>query len=204
MQKKILFLCVLVAFCFSFTFPFKNVIAEGNIEKIDIVTSPHKVFFDINNSKPGDTFTKVLQVQNEGTQDFIYLFSNHFLEGSEKFYNALILTVTDSAGVQYQGNLQDFEKLDSRNIKNNSMEELMISIYFPYELGNEYQNLKSEFEFKFYVEGTLGGVLPVDGPKLPNTGSNMFNILVAGVVLVLTGSTFQYFVKRRIKIRKEV
>jgi LPXTG-motif cell wall-anchored protein len=204
MQKKIYLLCALVTFCFFFTFPLNSVDSEGNVNEIDISTSPHKVFFDINNSKPGDTFSKVLQVNNNGSQDFKYLFSNNFLTGSSKFYNALMLTVTDSTGVIYQGKLSEFNKLDSRNLKSNTLEVLTLSIYFPYELGNEYQNLKSEFEFKFYVEGTLGGVLPAEGPKLPNTGSDMFNILVAGVVLVLTGSTFQYIVKRRIKIRKEV
>ena len=74
----------------------------------------------------------------------------------------------------------------------------------PMELGNEFQGLRCEFQFKFYVEGTLGGILPADGPKLPNTGSDMFNILLAGAVLVLTGSTIQFFLKRRNKLDKQV
>jgi LPXTG-motif cell wall-anchored protein len=204
MQKKYLFLCVLVAFCFFFTFLNKNAIAEGNINEIDISTSPHKVFFEIKNSKPGDTFTEVLQIQNNGSQDFKYIFSNRFLTGSDRFYNELVLTVADKFGELYKGKLKNFEKLNSRNIKSKTNEKLTFSIYFPYELGNEFQGLDCEFQFKFFVEGTLGGVLPVDGPKLPNTSSNMFNILVAGAVLVLTGSLFQIIVKRRNKLEKQV
>jgi hypothetical protein len=204
MQKKILFLCVLVTFSFFFTYPIKNINAAENVKEIDIVTSPHKVFFDISNGKPGDTFTKVLKIKNNGTRDFKYLFSNRFLTGSEKIYNELMLTVSDKSGELYNGNLKDYKKLDSRNLKSKTDEELTLSIYFPYKLGNEFQNLNSEFEFKFYVEGTLGGILPADGPKLPATGTNMFNILVAGAVLFLTGSTLQFFMIRRRKIEKQV
>jgi LPXTG-motif cell wall-anchored protein len=70
------------------------------------------------------------------------------------------------------------------------------------ELGNEFQGLKTDFQIKIYVEGTLGGTIPLDGPKLPETGTNMFNILVAGVLLVFTGSTLQFVLKRR-KIEKD-
>lgn len=204
MQKKIFLLFALVTFCFFFTFPISSANSEGNEKEIDISTSPHKIFFAIKNSIPGDTFTEVLQVQNNGSEDFKYLFSNHFLTGSEKFYNELMLTVNDEFGELYKGKLKNFKKLDSRNLKSNNKEELTFSIYFPYELGNEFQGQDSEFQFKFFVEGTLGGVLPVDGPILPNTGSDMFNILAAGSVLVLTGSIFQFIVKRRNKLGKEV
>lgn len=193
--KKLLFL--LFFFFFLFTFPINNSKAEENITEINIATSPNKVFFDISNAKPGDTFTKVLIVENNGSKDFKYLFSNDFLTGSEKIYNELELTVSDESGELYNGKLKDYEKLESRNLKSNTDEKLTLSIYIPYELGNEFQNLGSEFQFKFYVEGTLGGTIPVDGPKLPETGTNMFNILVAGAVLVLTGSILQFYIKRR-------
>jgi LPXTG-motif cell wall-anchored protein len=91
-----------------------------------------------------------------------------------------------------------------QSLKSKNSEELTFSIYFPYELGNEFQNLNCEFQFKFYVEGTLGGTLPVDGPKLPETGTNTFNILVAGAVLVLIGSIINFIIKRRRKIENLV
>ncbi|EKN69493.1 LPXTG-motif cell wall anchor domain-containing protein [Neobacillus bataviensis LMG 21833] len=204
MKTKFLLLFLFTSICIAFIFPIKNVDAEGNIKEIDISTSPHKVFFEIINSKPGDVFTKTLIVQNEGTKDFSYLFSNRLLTGSEKIYKELVLTVTDKSGELYKGKLKDYEKLVSRNLKSNTHEELTFSIYFPSELGNDFQRLSCEFQFKFYVEGTLGGILPADGPKLPETGTNMFNILVAGAVLVLTGTIFQFIIKRRRRIERRV
>jgi LPXTG-motif cell wall-anchored protein len=200
-MKKCLIYLLIIIFCFGFP---NLIFANTNVKEIDISTSPHKVLFDINNAKPGDTFTKVLKVESNGGKDFNYLFSNRFLTGSEKFYESLILSVTDNLGEIYNGKLIDFEKLAPRVLKSGTKEELSFNIYFPYELGNDYQGLSCEFEFKFYVEGTIGGVLPADGPKLPNTGSDMFNILVVGAVLVLTGSTLQFFVKRRNKLDKQV
>jgi LPXTG-motif cell wall-anchored protein len=203
-QKKIMFFLLLVTFFIFCSSPKDYVNAKGIEKEIDISTSPSKVFFDIRNAKPGDTFTKVLKIQNNGSKDFKYLFSNRFLTGSEKIYNELVLTVTYKSGELYKGKLMGFEKLSSRNLKSSTYEELTFSIYFPSELGNDFQSLSCEFQFKFYVEGTLGGTLPVNGPKLPETGTNMFNILVAGAVLVLTGSIFQYIVRRRRKIESRV
>jgi LPXTG-motif cell wall-anchored protein len=203
MNKKVLILLFVVIFLF-FSFSINNINAEEIVKEIDISTSPHKVFFNITNAKPGDTFSKIIKVENKGTKDFNYLFSNRLLSGSDKFYNDLILTVTDKTGEIYKGKLKNFEKSFSRSLKSEADEDLSISIYFPLELGNDYQSLTCEFQFKFYVEGTLGGFLPADGPKLPNTGSGMFNILVAGAVLVLTGSMFQLIVKRRSRLRNEL
>lgn len=52
---------------------------------------------------------------------------------------------------------------------------------------------------KFYAEGTLGGVLPVDGPKLPETGTNTFNILIAGIILALGGGFIFYYLRKRLR-----
>ncbi|WHY84328.1 TasA family protein [Neobacillus novalis] len=204
MQKKIMFLLLLVAFFIFFSSPIKYANAKGVEKEIDISTSPNKVFFDISNAKPGDTYMKVIKVQNNGTKDFKYLFTHRFLTGSEKIYNELVLTVTDKSGELYKGKLNDYKKLDSRILKSSTNEDLTFSIYFPSDLGNDFQRLSCEFQFKFYVEGTLGGTLPVNGPKLPETGTNMFNILVAGAVLVLTGSILQFIIKKRRKIVKRV
>jgi LPXTG-motif cell wall-anchored protein len=205
-MKKIFFtFCVITSIFFSFIFPQNYTDAEGNnVSEIDIATSPHKLFFDIRNAKPGDTFTKKLKIENNGTKDFNYLFTNDFITGSKKIYNELELTVSDKSVEIYNGKLKDYEKLDSRSLKSKTSEELTFSIYFPYELGNEFQNLNCEFQFKFYVEGTLGGTIPVNGPKLPETGTNTFNIILAGAVLVLTGSIINFIIKRRRKIENLV
>lgn len=195
MYKKIL-LAFIVAFIFL---PFHAGIVNAgeNGKEIDIATSPHKILFDIQNGRPSEVFTKELNIQNNGTKDFNYLAANHFLTGSEKLYNELLLTIKDKDAELFNGKLMDFKKLDSRRLKSNTSENLIFSIEIPLELGNEFQKLNSKFQFKFYVEGTLGGILPVDGPKLPSTATNVFNILVTGAVLVLTGSALQFMLKRR-------
>jgi LPXTG-motif cell wall-anchored protein len=198
-MRKIVFL---VSVIFVLLFPIQ-VYGTTNKE-IDLTTDPGKVLFVLTNLKPGDSVTRNLTIGNNGNQDFKYFASSKFLSGSEILYNKLDLIVEDKNGPIYQGKLFEFENQLPRLLKSKQSENLTFFIKMPMELGNEFQGLDTEFQIKLYVEGTLGGVLPADGPKLPNTGTDMFNILVVGAVLVLTGSTFQFILKRRSKLRKEV
>jgi LPXTG-motif cell wall-anchored protein len=181
-----------------------QVYSETNNNVIDLTTNPGKVLFDLTNMKPGDSVTRNLSIGNYGNQDFKYIAASKFLSGSEIFYNKLDLIVEDKNGPIYQGKLFEFDKLSPRILKSKQNENLTFFIKMPMELGNEFQGLNTEFQIKLFVEGTIGGVLPVDGPKLPNTGSDMFNVLVVGAALVLTGSMFQFISKRRSKLRNEV
>jgi LPXTG-motif cell wall-anchored protein len=172
---------------------------------LNLTVDPQTVMFDNRNLKPGDSFERKISVSNESEKnDFNYIVTSKFLGGSKEFYNQLTLTIKDNSNVIFEGNLHQFEKLDPRLLKSKSKEDLYFFVSVPYELDNSYQGLDCKFQLKFYAEGTIGGFLPADGPKLPNTGSDMFNILVAGAVLVLTGSTLQFFVKRRNKLDKQV
>lgn len=178
--------------------------AESNLQEIDIATSPEKVLFDISNFKPGDWAERTLTIQNKGKENFKYLTSSKLKKGSEKFYNELLLKISDKDSVLFEGKMKNFNKLDPRFIDKNETQELFFKVVVPEKLGNEFQGLDCEVQFKFYVEGTFGGTLPVDGPKLPETGTNMFNILVAGTVLILTGSIWQFVLAWRRKITKHV
>ena len=200
MNKKFLFLFSLIGLCIMFIFPTTRSYADEITKEINIETRPQKVFFEITNSKPGDTYTKVLTVSNNGSQNLNYLLSSRFLTGSEEFYNELLFKITDTTEVLYSGKLKDFNKLNPRSLKRKESEKLTLSISIPSELGNKYQGLETEFQFKFYVEGTLGGLLPADGPKLPNTGSNMFNILAFGFIFTLIGLISRY----KGKIKKQI
>ncbi|MGD7022837.1 TasA family protein [Rossellomorea vietnamensis] len=171
-------------------------------KELDISVSPLNIFINVDNLKPGDRVTKVLTVSNSGKQDFSYIFTNSFLTGSEKFYNQLQLVVIDEGKKLYEGNLKDFEKLYSRELASGDSEKLTFKVTIPYELGNEYQGLSSEFQFKLFVEGTLGGVLPVDGPKLPSTATDIFKILVMGTVLSAT-SIYLFAYQKRLKRKKQ-
>jgi LPXTG-motif cell wall-anchored protein len=194
---------ILVTIFLLFITPIR-VFGNTNTNQIDLTTNPGKVLFDLTNIKPGDSVSRNLSIGNNGNQDFNYIASSKFLSGSEIFYNKLDLIVEDKNGPIYQGKLFEFDKLAPRLLKSKQSENVTFFIKMPMELGNEFQGLDTEFQIKLYVEGTLGGVLPADGPKLPNTGSDMFNILVVGALLVLTGSIFQFLIKRRGKLQKEV
>ncbi|WML60046.1 TasA family protein [Neobacillus sp. PS2-9] len=198
MRKIILLLSVFLLFVTPLT-------AYGKLynNEIDLTTNPGKVLFDLTNIKPGDSVTRDLIIKNNGTQDFNYTASSKYLSGSQEFFNKLDFTIKDNAGIIYEGKLFEFNKLSSRILKSKQSEKLQFLIKVPLDLGNGFQGLSTNFQIKLYVEGTLGGVLPADGPKLPETGTNMFNILVAGAVIVLTGSIFQFsMMLRRRKIER--
>lgn len=175
---------------------------ENNM--LDLSVDPQKVLFDLRNAKPGDSFEREITVLNNGKSDFKYIVSSKFKGGSEKFFDKLTLSIKDNSKVLFEGKLHEFEKMAPRLLQSNSKEKLNFKVTIPYDLGNNFQGLDCKFELKFYVEGTLGGILPADGPKLPATGTNMFNILVTGAVLVFTGSIIQFMMMRRSKLEGQL
>lgn len=182
-----------------------NGLAAGidNKSEVDIVAAP-SILFDIKDMAPGDIGKRTLTIKNGGKKDFNYITSVDLKSGSEKLFNNLLLTVSDNNGELYKGKLGNVNKLESRKLASLEKENLTFTLEFPLYLENEFQGLTCKVEFKFYVEGTLEGALPVDGPKLPETGTNTFNFLLAGGVLILTGSILQFIFKRRRNIEKRV
>ncbi|MCM2531912.1 hypothetical protein NDK43_05315 [Neobacillus pocheonensis] len=61
----------------------------------------------------------------------------------------------------------------------------------PTTLGNEFQGLDCELEFRFTSQGILAGVPVTPGVALPSTSTNMFNLLGTGFLLILGGIQFQ-------------
>ena len=178
-------------------FPINITATTNDIKEIDIMTTPEKVLFDVSNMVPGDQATRALTISNSGKKDINYLFSSRKTSGSDELYRALQLTVSDESGEIYKGNMEDFNQLDDRNLASEESENLILKVEFPEHLGNEYQGLQCVFEFKLYVEGTMGGVLPVDGPKLPNTGTNTLNLIVTGIVIIVGGFTLYRMLNRK-------
>ncbi|MCD4840288.1 LPXTG cell wall anchor domain-containing protein [Neobacillus sedimentimangrovi] len=181
-----------------------RVYGETNNYEIDLTTDPSTILIDLTNVKPGDWVTRDLIIKNNGKQDFNYIFSSKFLSGSRIFYNKLDLTIKDNSDVLFEGKLFEFKQLPPRLLKSKHNEKLQIHVKVPIDLTNEFQGLETEFQFKLYVEGTLGGVLPADGPKLPVTGTNMYNILIAGGLLVFTGIFLQIVIRKRNGFEKHV
>jgi LPXTG-motif cell wall-anchored protein len=174
-----------------------KVYGENNSNDLDLTTNPGKVLFDLTNVKPGDSVIRDLTITNNGNKDFKYLTSNNFISGSDLFYRKLDLKIKDNNTVLYDGKLSKFAKLEPRLLESKHNEKLIFNIQIPTDLGNEYQGLDTEFQLKFYVEGTLGGILPANGPKLPVTGTNTYNYFVAGAIIVLGGLLLQFLIKRK-------
>ncbi|WP_099361891.1 LPXTG cell wall anchor domain-containing protein [Fredinandcohnia onubensis] len=174
-----------------------QVFADSNHQEvINIETSRRNVVFSVTEMVPGDIASREILIFNKGSEDFNYLSKSNFKSGSKKLYEALVLKISNENEEIFAGKLSDFTKLKPRYIESSGQDRLIFVIEMPYELGNEYQGLSSEFEFEFYVEGTLGGVLPVDN-KLPTTGSEMFNLLATGAALLLAGLILFAYVKRK-------
>ncbi|MGD6832405.1 LPXTG cell wall anchor domain-containing protein [Sutcliffiella halmapala] len=187
---KIFMLCVI------FVITFGNIAYSEEKEVINLETTPTKVLFDISKMVPGEWASRNLVIKNSGQQDFNYLSSAKLTSGSTKMYDALSLVITDAKGELYKGSLSDFNKLEPRFLSSSDQENLTFRVEMPYELGNEYQGLECEFEFKFYVEGTLGGVLPVDN-RLPVTATEMFNYMLIGAAMVTFGGMLLFYQKRK-------
>ncbi|WP_062350268.1 LPXTG cell wall anchor domain-containing protein [Bacillus kwashiorkori] len=167
-------------------------------KEIDMMTTPDKILFSIDNFKPGDWAVRTITITNSGKEDFHYVASGKLTNGSKKLYDALILTITSGDEQLYNGQLGNFKKLRERPIPSGGKEELTFQIQFPPYLGNEYQGLTSEVQMKFYAAGTLGGLLPVDGPKLPNTSTNSYTLLLAGTLMLFSGSGIFYYRRKMI------
>lgn len=166
--------------------------------EIDLSVEPGDVLFDLTNVKPGDSISRRLTVLNNGNQNFNYVIKNTFISGSEKFYNQLLLKIEDSQkNIIFEGHLKDFKQNQISKLNSKESDELLFLIKIPMELGNEYQGLNCEFLFKIYVEGTLGGVLPVSGGDLPNTATGIFNLLAIGAGLFVGGLTILSFLKKK-------
>ncbi|RFB10577.1 LPXTG cell wall anchor domain-containing protein [Bacillus sp. HNG] len=203
MRKDLLRIIFFISVCTLIFFLLVNQVSASQAKTntvIDIMTTPEKVLFDIDNFKPGDWATRTLTIKNSGSEDFKYLTSAKRKSGSKELYEELYLTISDKSGELFKGKLSEFNTIDPRSIASGKQEELTFSVEFPSHLGNEYQGLTTEVELKFYAEGTLGGALPVDGPKLPQTGTNTFNVLIAGIALVLSGSIL-FFILKRVRLK---
>ncbi len=122
-------------------------------KELDIETLPDSYLFNLSNLKPGDLAIQKLTIQNIGKRDFTYNTTAEFKGGDEKLYNEFLLKVSDSNRILHDGKLKDFTGLAPRFLKSMNEEDLMFELEFPYELGNEFQGLGFEVEFKFIVEG---------------------------------------------------
>ncbi|WP_240456688.1 LPXTG cell wall anchor domain-containing protein [Virgibacillus halodenitrificans] len=175
-----------------------SVKAEEEEKELAIDVLPGDVLFNVNNMKAGDWAPRTITVQNNGIKDFTYQMTLRN-DGEEKLFNELLLEINDSKSVLYEGKLADFTKLSPRDLSTSKQEELKLTVIFPEHLGNEFQGLNAEFSILFTAEGKTSQLaeVSVDGmigsgnsqtqAFLPNTATGIFNLLLFGAVLLISG-----------------
>ncbi|UJL45359.1 LPXTG cell wall anchor domain-containing protein [Virgibacillus sp. NKC19-16] len=189
-----------VVLCFSLTGP-AVVAEEADKQEIAINIMPEDVLFDVPNMKPGDWAPRTIVIQNNGEMGFEYFTTLRNDSGSEKLFNELVLEVSDGEGELYNGKLAEFNTLSPRFLEPSSEEELHFTVRFPAHLGNEFQGLAAQFSLIFSAkgeqsdtdevisEGTIGSgdSYSAGGSRLPDTATNMFNLLLIGGLLLAAG-----------------
>ncbi|WAA11838.1 TasA family protein [Fervidibacillus halotolerans] len=206
MVKKIAYflLCFSLMFSFLGNIVFAESTSETAPKEIDIQTKPETLIFNLKNLKPGDWAVREVEIKNTGQNDFQYIVSSKKTAGSTKLYNALELTIKGESEILFQGKMSEFDGLEKRDLKSGQNEILELTVLFPMELGNEYQGLFTEVEFKFYAEGgSLGGILPIegynpkrDGLELPSTATAYYQLLLYGGFFLIGGITLYLFRKK--------
>lgn len=202
-----LLLIVLSAFSMNITNP-SSVSAADEIT-IDIL--PEEVLLNIDNMKPGDWAPRSVVVQNNGILDFDYFVSVRPYGDSMKLYNELLLEISDSDEILYNGKLQDFNGLAARTLESSREETLEFTVRFPEHLGNDFQGLNANFYLLFTAEGesddqdeqSIAGAVssgensPHDGSPLPSTATDIFNFLLIGLILLLAGTIIYFYNRKR-------
>ncbi|SFD51390.1 LPXTG-motif cell wall anchor domain-containing protein [Bacillus sp. OV194] len=143
--KLVSIYCIILLTLVTF-YPSGSTSASSVPAKINLAISPTEEFFNVNNMKPGDWATRTFVVKNKGNAPFTYSSKSHFKSGSKRLFNKFHLRIQDKSNVLYDGQLSQFQKLAPRKLASDSEEELTATISFPWESGNEFQGLKTEFE----------------------------------------------------------
>ncbi|WP_179298754.1 TasA family protein [Evansella halocellulosilytica] len=186
---------IIFLFIYSSMHYHNKVFADTN--SISISTSPESVLFDVANLKPGDTITRTLTVKNNGNMEYYYHSKVNQTGGSDKLFRQFELSVFDSDGILFEGNLAQFGGFEPRYLDIGDEDEITFVAEFPWESGNEFQGLKTEFEIVLWADAE--SVQPTDpsadetessiiGGSLPQTGDQIpLLYYLIGLVLLIAG-----------------
>ena len=197
----------LVLFVCLFLFMGMPVHAWGAPKKL-ISLDPDNVLFDVRNMAPGDWAVRELTVENVGDTEISYHPVVAFKDGSRKLFNELKLQIHLEEKELYKGKLADLTKLEARKLAKSKKESLTLRVDFPPELGNEFQGLAAKFIIGVTAKEETDSAAPglggsgtgtgSGGKPLPNTATNMFNFIAAGILLMAAGGAAMLWQRRRI------
>lgn len=199
-NMKVVFV-ILILFSFGICSPWVDK-GFADQQELEIKTVPENQLFSLENLAPGQVEEKNIILQNKGKNDFSYQSFAKYKSGSKQLYQILNLTITTSDGENlFKGKLKDFSSLKGRIIEKNKDDGLTIKIGLPSEAGNEFQGLACVVDFQFLAESGAPASNTNSNeslrPNLPNTATNIYNYIAAGMFLIVIGSLLSvYFTKR--------
>jgi len=188
--------------------------------EVDIILIPNEKFlFNISNMKPGDWAERELRVKNGGEKDFNYSIRVDNKQSDRKLFNELDLKVYegDKSILIFDDKLKNFNGFKPKPLKKGVTDSLFFQVEMPYELGNEFQQTSAYFEIIIVAAQNTTTTPPVkqpdrnvkptpvnagtnetqspvasQGPKLPNTATNLYLLLTVGFILTTAGLTIIY------------
>lgn len=140
-----LYLIIIAGLCW----PLKNTYGCYEYYYVDISTCPANGFLKADNIAPGDVINSILRVMNNGNLDFNYTVSSYLESGETALFNELLLQVSDSEGLLYQGTLREFQDFPLGTISKGRCNDLNFSVTLPKDAGNELQGKSISVAFNF-------------------------------------------------------
>ena len=196
-MKKVIIICGLMILSAIILFP-SSILGNSKIIAKTFYSVPESVLFKIDNFKPGDWAERELFLYNDGPDNEYFIFIDN-VRGDKAFLNELQIKIEYNNVELFQGTINDFKGIDRTFIKENENHKYFITVEFPYDLGNEYQGLTSQFDIGFYVKNPILIEDKESGELLPNTSTNTFNIMLIGGGLLIIGTLLIWY--RRICIK---
>lgn len=164
---------------------------------------------DITGIGPGDSYIQSIVLQNNTDKDKkIKLESVKNIAEDDKLYNFLpnILSYEKENKVIFDGTLNNYiDNNDWVIVKANSNEELRISITFPSEAKNEYQNKDYNVAYTFRVEDVNKDPVPDKKPEITdkNVQTGIIRFTCVGAILGLCFSIICLLKLKKLEKEKE-
>ncbi|MCG1021659.1 CalY family protein [Sutcliffiella horikoshii] len=184
-MRTLKLLTILLTFV-SFFLPSATFAEPENVPLINITTVPEKVLFNMENYAPGDWTERVITLENLGGKSTYSMEIKH-KSGSEKLFEMFNLTIENNGKEIFNGKISEFKGVTNKGINAETSHEYFLLINFPYESGNEFQGLKTQFELIFKAVGNEAVSTPDQSSVLPNTAGTAYNYIFYGLLMLGIG-----------------
>ena len=182
---------------------------KGKSENFEITQDGNEItnlFADFQGVMPGDKLNATITVKNDADDRVKVKIYMRALDSAENIalLDQLKLTVKqDGDSVLFEGMASEMEKLSEwkclGTFYSGADVDLNVTLEVPIEMGNDFQNTKSEFQWEFKVEEFP--VEPSD-PDVPQTGDNT-NLMFAGAIFLISFLAILILLILLIKSRKK-